>query len=106
MEIHDRLTRVALEGQGQEGIAQAVHGLTGYPVAIEDRFGNLRAWASRGVRELSQGQPEAPGQAAAARDGGGWPDQREGERLFRRLGSAGPLLECLFCMIRMDGRGG
>jgi sugar diacid utilization regulator len=45
MEIHDRLTRVALEGQGQEGIAQAVHELTGYPVTIEDRFGNLLAWA-------------------------------------------------------------
>jgi sugar diacid utilization regulator len=48
MEIHDRLTRVAMEGQGQEGIAQAVHELTGYPAVIEDRFGNLRAWAGPG----------------------------------------------------------
>jgi hypothetical protein len=48
MEIHDRLTRAALTGEGQEGIAQAVHGLTGYPVAIEDRFGNLQAWAGPG----------------------------------------------------------
>jgi sugar diacid utilization regulator len=48
MEIHDRLTRVALGGEGQEGIAQAVHELTGYPAAIEDRFGNLRAWAGPG----------------------------------------------------------
>jgi DNA-binding PucR family transcriptional regulator len=48
MEIHDRLTRVALEGQGQEGIAQAVYELTGYPAAIEDRFGNLLAWAGPG----------------------------------------------------------
>lgn len=48
MEIHDRLTRVVLEGQGQEGIAQAVHEVTGYPVAIEDHFGNLRAWAGPG----------------------------------------------------------
>jgi sugar diacid utilization regulator len=48
MEIHDRLTQVALEGDGQEGIAQAVHELTGYPAAIEDRFGNLRAWAGPG----------------------------------------------------------
>jgi DNA-binding PucR family transcriptional regulator len=44
-EIHERLTRVAVEGGGQEGIARTVHELTGYPVAIEDRFGNLRAWA-------------------------------------------------------------
>lgn len=43
--IHDRLTRVAVAGEGHEGIARAVHELTGYPVAVEDRFGNLRAWA-------------------------------------------------------------
>jgi sugar diacid utilization regulator len=48
MEIHDRLTQVALGGEGQEGIAQAVYELTGYPTAIEDRFGNLRAWAGPG----------------------------------------------------------
>ncbi len=48
MEIHDRLTQVALTGEGQEGIAQAVYDLTGYPAAIEDRFGNLRAWAGPG----------------------------------------------------------
>lgn len=43
--IHDRLTRVAVAGEGQQGLAQAVHELTGYPVAVEDRYGNLRAWA-------------------------------------------------------------
>lgn len=43
--IHDRLTRVAVAGEGQEGIARAIHELTGYSVAIEDRYGNLRAWA-------------------------------------------------------------
>jgi sugar diacid utilization regulator len=43
--IHDRLTRVAVAGEGREGIAQAVHELTGYAVAVEDRHGNLRAWA-------------------------------------------------------------
>ena len=51
MEVHDTLTQVALEGRGQDGIAQAVHDLTGYPVAIEDRFGNLRAWAGPGRPE-------------------------------------------------------
>jgi sugar diacid utilization regulator len=44
-EIHDRFTRVAVAGEGQEGIARALHELTGYPVAVEDRYGNLRAWA-------------------------------------------------------------
>jgi sugar diacid utilization regulator len=43
--IHDRLTRVSVAGEGQEGIARAVHELTGYSVAVEDRYGNLRAWA-------------------------------------------------------------
>jgi sugar diacid utilization regulator len=44
MEIHDRLTKVALAGEGQEGIARAVYELTDRSAAIEDRFGNLRAW--------------------------------------------------------------
>jgi hypothetical protein len=45
MEIHDRLTRVALGGEGRQGIAQAVYELTDRAAAIEDRFGNLQAWA-------------------------------------------------------------
>jgi sugar diacid utilization regulator len=48
MEIHDRLTEVALGGEGQAGIAQAVYELTGRPAAIEDSFGNLLAWAGPG----------------------------------------------------------
>jgi DNA-binding PucR family transcriptional regulator len=43
--IHDRLTSVAVGLEGQDGIARAVHELTGFPVAVEDRHGNLRAWA-------------------------------------------------------------
>ena len=45
MAIHARLTTVAVSGEGRDGIARAVHDLTGLPVAIEDRYGNLRAWA-------------------------------------------------------------
>jgi hypothetical protein len=37
MDIHDRLTRVAVSGEGQPGIARALHELTGMAVAIEDR---------------------------------------------------------------------
>jgi sugar diacid utilization regulator len=48
MDIHDRLTRVAVSGEGQPGIARALHELTGMPVAIEDRYGNLSAWAGPG----------------------------------------------------------
>jgi sugar diacid utilization regulator len=43
--IHARLTQVAASGEGQQGIAQAVHDLTGHAIAVEDRYGNLRAWA-------------------------------------------------------------
>jgi sugar diacid utilization regulator len=45
MEIHDRLTKVALRGEGQQGIVEAVYELTERAAAIEDRFGNLMAWA-------------------------------------------------------------
>ncbi|MCD2192921.1 helix-turn-helix domain-containing protein [Actinomycetospora endophytica] len=45
MDIHSRLTAVAVSGEGQDGIARAVHDLTGLGVAIEDRYGNLQAWA-------------------------------------------------------------
>lgn len=44
-QIHDRFTRVAVADEGQEGIATALHELTGFPIAVEDRYGNLRAWA-------------------------------------------------------------
>ncbi|MFC4941927.1 PucR family transcriptional regulator [Pseudonocardia sp. GCM10023141] len=48
MEIHARLTAVAVSGEGSEGIARAVHDLTGLQVAIEDRYGNLHAWGGPG----------------------------------------------------------
>ena len=43
--IHHRLTLAAFEGGGQQRIADTLHELTGHPVAIEDAYGNLRAWA-------------------------------------------------------------
>jgi sugar diacid utilization regulator len=45
VEIHDRMTKVALASRGQQGIVEAVCELTGRAAAIEDRFGNLLAWA-------------------------------------------------------------
>ena len=51
MAIHQRLTSVAVSGEGQPGIARALHELTGMPVAIEDRYGNLTAWAGPGQPE-------------------------------------------------------
>ncbi|MEI8056939.1 MAG: helix-turn-helix domain-containing protein [Actinomycetes bacterium] len=77
IEIHDRLTRAAVAGEGMDGIARAVHEVTGLPVTIEDRYGNLRAWAG----------PDQPG--SHAKD---TPARRE--QLVRRLLHAGhPLRE-------------
>ncbi|MFC5237398.1 PucR family transcriptional regulator [Pseudonocardia zijingensis] len=44
-EIHEKLTAVAASGAGEAGISEILHQLTGLPVAVEDRFGNLLAWA-------------------------------------------------------------
>jgi sugar diacid utilization regulator len=72
MQIHERLTLVAAAGEGAAGIAQALHDLTGLAVAVEDRYGNLSAWAG-------PGQPEP------------YPKQSAYERaqLLRRLMAAG-----------------
>lgn len=51
MKVHDRLTRVAMAGAGQLGMARTLHELTGFAVAVEDRYGNLRAWAGPGRPE-------------------------------------------------------
>jgi hypothetical protein len=48
MQIHERLTRVAAAGEGAAGIAEALRDLTGLAVAVEDRYGNLSAWAGPG----------------------------------------------------------
>lgn len=64
--IHDRLTRVAVAGEGQEGIARAVHELTGFAVAVEDRYGNLRAWA--GPNQPNPYPKESPERRAALVD--------------------------------------
>ncbi len=48
MQIHERLTRIAVSGEGAAGIAGTLHDLTGLPVAVEDRYGNLSAWAGPG----------------------------------------------------------
>lgn len=59
MAIHNRLTKVAVSAEGQAGIANALHELTGVPVAIEDRHGNLRAWAGPGQPDPYPREPYA-----------------------------------------------
>ncbi|MDN0195926.1 helix-turn-helix domain-containing protein [Streptomyces sp. S.PNR 29] len=43
--VHETLARVAVRGDGEDAITQALYELTGLSALIEDRFGNLRSWA-------------------------------------------------------------
>jgi sugar diacid utilization regulator len=80
MEIHDRLTKVALGSRGQQGIVEVVCELTGRTAAIEDRFGNLLAWAGPDQPDLTpRADPEQRARlldqamtvAGPVREGGG-----------------------------------
>ncbi|MFE9578585.1 PucR family transcriptional regulator [Nocardia sp. NPDC006044] len=62
------LSGAAAYGQGEQGIADAIAQLTDFPVAVEDPFGNLRAWSG-------PGRPDPYPKTA--------PEQRD--RLLRRL---------------------
>ena len=63
--IHDRLT-LARGGEGNRGIAEAVHELTDLPVEIEDRYGNLLARAGQDRDDTHRKPPNmlAPGALA------------------------------------------
>ncbi|WP_030387496.1 PucR family transcriptional regulator [Streptomyces sp. NRRL S-241] len=42
--VHTLLADVAASGGGEEAITRTLHGLTGLPALVEDRFGRLRSW--------------------------------------------------------------
>jgi hypothetical protein len=54
---HELLGAVLAAGGGQQSIVDALHRLTGRSVCLEDRFGNLRAWAGTG-RPLRYPKPK------------------------------------------------
>jgi sugar diacid utilization regulator len=100
--IHDRLTRVAMTGEGQEGIARALHELTGYPVAVEDRYGNLRAWAGPD-RPEPYPKDDTPGrEQLLGRLADEGPSLRDGGRL---LALARPAIDVLGVLVLMDPLG-
>jgi sugar diacid utilization regulator len=82
MDIHQRLTSVAMSGEGQPGIAKAVHDLTGMPVAIEDRYGNLTAWAGPGQPDPYPKESFAKREHLLRRLMRATSPTREGERLI------------------------
>jgi sugar diacid utilization regulator len=61
--IHERLTEIAIRGEGEQGIARALQELTRGQVAIEDALGHVRAWAGPGP-----GPPYARRSASAQAD--------------------------------------
>jgi hypothetical protein len=48
MKVHERLASAEAAEIGAQGIVDALHELTKLPVALEDKFGNLRNWAGPG----------------------------------------------------------
>ncbi|MFD9124713.1 PucR family transcriptional regulator [Kitasatospora sp. NPDC059571] len=46
--VHALMADAAASGGGEEAIIRALHGLTGLPALIEDRFGRLRSWTGPG----------------------------------------------------------
>jgi sugar diacid utilization regulator len=46
--VHEVLSAALAAGLSEQGIADTLHGLIALPVALEDRFGNLRCWAGPG----------------------------------------------------------
>ncbi|TVZ78318.1 CdaR family transcriptional regulator [Streptomyces sp. BK340] len=42
--VHALMADVAASGGGEEAVTRALHGLTGLPALLEDRFGRLRSW--------------------------------------------------------------
>lgn len=96
--VHDRLTKVAVAGEGQAGIAQAVHELTGFPVAIEDRHGNLVTWAGPGRPDPYPKETPARRQQTLAQLERGTPVQRDG----RLVCLAGPRPDVLGIIALID----
>jgi sugar diacid utilization regulator len=81
-QIHEAMTAVSYSGTSESGIADALHELTSLTVAVEDVFGNLRAWSGSpwpdSYRPVGGGNREDVLRHAATN---GKPE-REGDRLF------------------------
>ncbi|MEY7975429.1 PucR family transcriptional regulator [Streptomyces pilosus] len=46
--VHALIADVVASGGGEEAVTRALHGLTGLPALVEDRFGRLRSWTGPG----------------------------------------------------------
>ncbi|WP_031160764.1 PucR family transcriptional regulator [Streptomyces durhamensis] len=55
--VHALMADVAASGGGEEAVTRALHGLTGLPALVEDRFGRLRSWTGPG-RPIPYPEPD------------------------------------------------
>ncbi|MGP4058690.1 PucR family transcriptional regulator [Mycobacterium sp. 4D054] len=46
--VHETIEAALGSGEGEQAITDALHELIGLPIALEDRFGNLRSWSGPG----------------------------------------------------------
>ncbi|MFD7818579.1 PucR family transcriptional regulator [Streptomyces sp. NPDC059785] len=71
--VHALMADVAASGGGEEAVTRALHGLTGLPALVEDRFGRLRSWTGPG-RPVPYPEPDPVRQEdmlhAAAKEAG------------------------------------
>lgn len=105
MEIHARLTAVAVSDEGRDGIARAVHELTGLPVAIEDRYGNLRAWAGPNQPDPYPKDPAPRREALLRRAQAAGRPIREGGTLVALAHPQGDVLGVI-CLVDPGGSAG
>ncbi len=103
--VHERLTRAAAEGGGEQGIVTAITELTGLAAAIEDRAGNLRAWSGRGPPDAYRAGPASGRDAVIRRAAGRAAPVRDGPRLVAVAGPREDVLGVLV-LIDPDGRAG
>jgi sugar diacid utilization regulator len=103
MKVHERLAAAEVAEIGEQGIVDALHELTELPVALEDKFGNLRNWAGPGrptdYRKESSEQRQSSLRELAMRTG----PARIGDRLLMLLQPRAEILGVL-ALIDPDGR--
>jgi sugar diacid utilization regulator len=102
IDIHSRFTEVAVAGGGRDGIAAALHELTGRPVAIEDRAGHVQAWAGPRCEESAPLPPDRREELLARVQREGRP-LRAGNRL---IAVAAPQPDLLGVIVLHDDGGG
>lgn len=100
--VHERLTRAAADGEGEQGIVLAMSELTGLAAAVEDRHGNLRAWSGPGPPDAYRAMPSSGRDAVIRRAAGRAAPVRDGTRL---VAVAGPRDNVLGVLVLIDPEG-